>query len=380
MSIPPFAPFPEAKLRGSILPKDWILYLKSWDTLAELYLRLNDRDFISTLKESSSLTNFLISFFHESALDPTLASSTVQLRKKCFLILHRVYSGQEISEGLLDCWFISDVCHTFPKSERLRILLQSLWQRSGSTIEISLQKAKSSLIKVLDSKRPRDAEPLLDRLGPLLKVAPDADIFMLTGSDFLDSLSAAYAQASVKFQKKLVTTAYLGLTALLQGQKPNYSLLSDHLYSLKTGAEQAQKREPTISLLLTDLVTNTPLLEKIRDIATSPEATRVKNTAASLSAFQQSGVARPKNLIRRKVDKGKEKAKDDEYGHGAFSQVHVHRMSLVTQVQDLFPDLGSGFVVRLLDEYNDNVEEVITRLLEDSLPTHLANADRSEQL
>jgi len=55
-------------------------------------------------------------------------------------------------------------------------------------------------------------------------------------------------------------------------------------------------------------------------------------------------------------------------------------MSFITQVQDLFPDLGSGFVVKLLDEYNDDVEQVTAHLLDDSLPPHLKAADRSEQM
>jgi len=54
-------------------------------------------------------------------------------------------------------------------------------------------------------------------------------------------------------------------------------------------------------------------------------------------------------------------------------------LSLVTQVQDLFPDLGSGFVLKLLDEYNDDVEHVTTHLLDDSLPPHLQLVDRKEQ-
>jgi activating signal cointegrator complex subunit 2 len=221
----------------------------------------------------------------------------------------------------------------------------------------------------------------MNRIAPLLKASPDASIYMLTGSDFLDSLYSAYPKVPQSMQKKLVTTAYLGLTATLEGAKPNYSLLSDHLYSLKSSEEQAQKKEPGKKTLVADLVTNTPLLEKIRDRAIAPEASRVKNTAASFSVFRQSSVARPKRLVRRKVDKGKSKAEEHEHGHGAFTgEIHVHRMSVVTQIQDLFPDLGAGFVVKLLDEYNDNVEEVTAHLLEDSLPPHLAEADRSEQL
>jgi activating signal cointegrator complex subunit 2 len=204
---------------------------------------------------------------------------------------------------------------------------------------------------------------------------------MLTGSDFLDALYGAYPQVPQTMQKKLVTVSYLGLTAALEGPRPNYSLLSDHLYSLKSSEEQEQKKEPGKKTLVADLVTNTPLLEKIRDKATAPEAARVKNTAASLSAFRQSAVARPKRLIRRKVNKGKANADTDSYGHGAFTgEVHVHRMSIITQIQDLFPDLGAGFIVKLLDEFNDDVEQVTAHLLEDTLPPYLAEADRSEKL
>jgi activating signal cointegrator complex subunit 2 len=269
----------------------------------------------------------------------------------------------------------------FPKSEQFRTLLQKLWERKGGAIEKSLQTAKTSLIRNLESKRPEEAENTLNRVAPLLRASADASIYMLTGSDFLDALYAAYPNVPIPMKKKLVTVAYLGLTAVLEGEKPNYSLLSDHLYGLKSSEEQEQKNEPGKKTLVADLVTNTPLLEKIRDKAVAPEAARVKNTATSLSAFRQSGLARPKKLVRRKVDKGKAKASNDDYGHGAFTgEVHVHRMSMVTQIQDLFPDLGGGFIVKLLDEYNDDVEQVTAHLLEDSLPSHLANADRSEQL
>lgn len=380
MSIPQFAPFPQAKDRASIPLQEWRSYLESWTSLSELYLRLNVEDFTSAL-QSPSLGQFLRSFFQELAEDPTLQPDVVILRKKCFLVLHRIWSGNEIPNALLDYGTISNVCRAFAKSEQLRILLRHLWKRQGPKIESTLQTAKISLIKSLESKDPEGAEGLLSKLVPLLKMAPDAGVYMLVGSDFLDSLNSAYTKtSSSSFQKKLVMVAYLGLAAVLEGEKPNYSLLTDHLYSLKTSAEKEQKADATKKIVLADLVTNTPLLSKIRDSATTPEAARLKNIAASLSTFQQAGITRPKRLVRRKVDKGKGKAKEDEFGHGAFGEVHVHRMSLISQIQDLFPDLGSGFVVKLLDEYHDSVEEVISHLLEDSLPPKFADADRSEQL
>lgn len=381
MSLPHFAPFPDAKVRKSILPEEWQPYLDSWVSLAELYLRAGDKQFESAIQERDTLTPFLTSFFHQLAHDDTLASSAATLRKKAFFLVHRVLSRDDIPDALLGWSTLSDVCHVYPKSEQLRTLLQGLWKRKGAAIEKSLQTAKTSLIKNLDSKRPEETEGTLDRIAPLLKASTDASMFMLTGSDFLDALVAAYPQVPQGMQKKLVTVAYLGLTAALEGPKPNYSLLSDHLYSLKSSEEQEQKKEPGKRTLVADLVTNTPFLEKVRDKAVAPEASRVKNTAASLSVFRQAGVARPKKLIRRKVDKGKAKAAEDSYGHDAFTgEIHVHRMSIITQIQDLFPDLGAGFIVKCLDEYNDDIEQVTAHLLEDSLPPHLAVADRSEKL
>ncbi|KAF1946420.1 hypothetical protein EJ02DRAFT_336348 [Clathrospora elynae] len=381
MALPHFAPFPDANVRRSILPNDWQLYLDSWASLAELYLRLGDQQFASVASEEDSLTSFLLSFFHELANDDNLASRTLPLRKKCFFLLHRLFSRNEVPPALLNWPTLSDLCHAWPKSDRLRTLLQTLWKRQSGAIEKSLQTAKNSLIKNLDSKRPEEVEGTLNKIAPLLRVSQDASVYMLTGSDFLDSLYSAYPRVPQSMQKKLVTVAYLGLTAALEGLKPNYSLLSDHLYSLKSSEEQEQKKEPGKKTLVADLVTNTPLLEKIREKATAPEASRVKNTAASLSAFRQPGVARPKRLIRRKADKGKSMADQDDYGHGAFTgEVHIHRMSMISQIQDLFPDLGAGFIVKLLDLYNESIEEVTAHLLEDSLPPYLAEADRSEKL
>ncbi|KAJ9665955.1 hypothetical protein H2201_003866 [Coniosporium apollinis] len=213
-----------------------------------------------------------------------------------------------------------------------------------------------------------------------MHASPEIAAFFMVGSDFLDALSAGYVKVSPAVRARLVTIAYLGLVSLARGAKPNYSLLSDHLYSLKSNAEEIQKAGSGSESLLADLVTNTPILQKIRDSSSSSEGVRAKNLAASLSAFRLPAAARPKRLVSRKVDKGKGRL-SDKYGHGAFEGgVHVHRMSLISQVQDLFPDLGSGFVVKLLDAFGDDVEQVTAHLLDGSLPAYLAEADRTEQL
>ena len=55
---------------------------------------------------------------------------------------------------------------------------------------------------------------------------------------------------------------------------------------------------------------------------------------------------------------------------------HMERMSLISQIKDLFPDFGDGFLDACLKMFNDSVEEVIARLCDDSLPESLKQLDR----
>ncbi|KAF9115884.1 hypothetical protein BGX27_005950 [Mortierella sp. AM989] len=56
---------------------------------------------------------------------------------------------------------------------------------------------------------------------------------------------------------------------------------------------------------------------------------------------------------------------------------YVKRTMLISQLQDLFPDLGDGFLEACLIAFNDDHEAVIMKLLEEDLPSDLAAMDRS---
>ncbi|KAF9998714.1 hypothetical protein BGZ80_009736 [Entomortierella chlamydospora] len=56
---------------------------------------------------------------------------------------------------------------------------------------------------------------------------------------------------------------------------------------------------------------------------------------------------------------------------------YVKRTMLISQLQDLFPDLGDGFLEACLIAFKDNPEVVTMRLLEEDLPSDLATMDRS---
>lgn len=204
-----------------------------------------------------------------------------------------------------------------------------------------------------------------------MRVSPETAVYFITGTDFVDSLISGYSKAGADKTRKAVSmTVYLGLVACVTGETLNFSLLSDHLYTLKTQGEG----KPPQQAVVADAVTNTPLLAKLRRSVDEKTPERVAKLLDSLETFRSPSIVRPKKHSRRKPSskgKGRQTGEDHE--------IHIHRMSYVTQVQDLFPDLGAGFVMKLLDEYNDDVEQVTAHLLDDSLPAHLQSLDRNEQ-
>lgn len=308
------------------------------------------------------------------------------LRKQCYLLSYRLLDLDPPLGPLLDWEFLANLSNTYGQRQG-RKLFSVAWKRSSSTVEDSLGKIKTYLTMNLEAVLEGDlksVESQLKRLNHLLYASPEVAAFFLAGDDFVDSLISCYKLMNPPLRKILISTMYLCLIGLTEGGKPKFSSLVDQLYSLKSAAD-IHKAGPTSvnDSLVAELVTATPILKQLqqRIKASGSGSSRAESVLTALGGFKKAGGSqRPPRLIKRKIDKGKGIARDDNFGQDSNGQVHVHQMSLISHVQDLFPDLGSGFIVKLLDECDDNVELVISCLLEDSLPNHLQDADRSEEL
>ena len=233
-----------------------------------------------------------------------------------------------------------------------------------------MQENKLYLMELLDSGLQNSTEEIdkaLLRTGALLKVSFNYGQFLMLGSDFLDALSKAFENSLPAYQSKLVAIGYLSLISLLESRNPQISTLLDHLYGLKATLKSKS--------LLQTLSSSTPLLRRLRENLVGQDIDRARPLLQELETFEKSATEPAGHQNVRKARKGKDKARQ-----APVPDMHIHQMSLVTQVQDLFPDLGSAFIVKLLAEYEDDTEQVITHLLEDSLPTHLKEADRGEIL
>ncbi|KAK3317523.1 hypothetical protein B0T19DRAFT_435137 [Cercophora scortea] len=385
--FPAFALFPLAAWRDQFGFDEWLQCLNAWLALIDSHLSLSQAEFLNISAKDSSLSAFLTSFTREAALSGIgilgLSQSAKRLSKDTLLLTSKLLQSPSPPSGLAQWEFLADLTRAYGR-KKTESLLSNLSKQSQAQLDSSLAGLKKFLIKDLDAGLSGDLraiEEQLDRVNDLIAASPSVAAFFLAGSDFLDGLITCYKIMNPPLRKVILTTTYLCFVGLVDGQK--ISTLTDQLYSLKAAAD-AHKTGPlnVNDSLVAELVTSTPFLQQLEtklaqaDLASG----RTKSILADLATFKKAGggMPLPRRRQKRKVDKGKGIA---EFDDGQVQQeIHIHRMTQVTQIQDLFPDLGSGFICRLLDEYSDNTEQVLNHLLEDSLPPHLQSLDRKEEL
>ncbi|KAK0737974.1 hypothetical protein B0T18DRAFT_420957 [Schizothecium vesticola] len=390
MVLPAFALFPLSDLRSQLPPQEWVTCLESWLVLVDSHLSLSKAEFASISTKDETLANFLASFLREVARDGAgilgSSESAKKLLRDCFLLTAELLQSASPPPALAQWEFLADMSRTYGK-KRGGSLLNQLSQPAQSILDTSMSGLKRFLVKNLEAgireADLRAIEERLDRLGDLIHASPSVAGFFLAGSDFLDGLITCFKIMNPPLRKVLISTTYLCLMGLAEGEK--MSALTDQLYSLKAAADTHKSGPLNVNdSLVAELVTATPLIQQLqRKLEESGNtSSRTRSILTELASFKKStgsgGLPRPKRLIRRKIDKGK--ALDLSSPAELQQEIHIHRMSQITQVQDLFPDLGSAFISALLDEYAESTEQVIAHLLEDSLPPHLASLDRSASL
>ncbi|KAE8145627.1 hypothetical protein BDV25DRAFT_144482 [Aspergillus avenaceus] len=383
---PPLAPVPPPAVQNAIPPQEWELYLDAWILLLGLRIEASDAEFSESASKDESILAFLTSFFDQlaSTAAPGLhtGSKARTLRKLCFLVTRRFLLDTPSSPtDLLNWKYLANMCCCYPSSSSLKKLLSDTWNKHEETISSSLEKTKTILTHQLSLNTPPTPETLSDlrSLTILGSALPACGQVLISGSDFLDTCYDAYqTHKREDFRKVLVAVVYVSLTSLLKGAKPNLSVLLDQLFSLKASAGVGTSRATRDPTLLSDVICSSDILVRLERYLISHPQKRGEDLLSSLRAYQIDSTAfhhryqKPK----RRADKGKGRATDLP----PPEDMHVHRMSLVTQIQDLFPDLGSGYIARLLDFYHDNPETIIAHLLDDSIPADLRNLDKSEQL
>lgn len=387
MIVPLFIPFPLASTARQLPEATWKECLECLTKFGGYYLSMDRKEFGIRAPLNPSLAPFLVSYVEVVSDEQELMNTSKDatslrrlLRHQCFCLTHRLLTEFEAPPAPLLGWtFLGDLCTVFRGSSSLRPFIEEVWNKYDLDKDISMLKGKNALLKMLDQPQPKDESELnmsLRRAAALAKFCPQYGRFLMVGSELPDTIASAWLRGNNEMRHKLLAVLCRSLLSLLDGEKPNVSLFLDHMYALKASAETQRPVDSSLNLL-SHLVSATSFMSLLQTHLKGADAARAQPLISFLKDLKSG--TKSKKRIHLKIGKGKSKAKD-EYGHGAIGEVHVHKMSLITQIQDLFPDLGSGFIAKLLDEYQDNAEQVTAHVLDDSLPPHLKNADRQETL
>ncbi|KAK2739402.1 hypothetical protein FQN55_009475 [Onygenales sp. PD_40] len=390
-SLPPLAPVPPATVRTVLQNEEWSACLDAWIALIELRLRMSQKEFQLSAPKDDSARLFLVSFFQEASSllsstnnDPYADLKVKNLRRLCFLLTKRhLLEVRPVALELADWEFLASFCRVYISSAATRALLAQLWTEESQVLSPSIEKGKLLVMKYLSSPNSTEnakADKHLLSLTLLALTAPGVGHVLMTGSDYVDTLFDAYKNNKINatLKKTIVANAYVAFASLLKSDPPATSLLLDQLFSLKASAKVDSKEETRAPTLLSDIICSTNILMKMEALFAGTNQKRGENLVASLRVYQAkcSAFHTRYQRVKRRTDKGKGRADESE----DVQEMHIHKMALVTQVQDLFPDLGTGYISKLLDHYADDPEIVISHLLDDSLAPHLRSLDRSEDL
>ena len=329
-------------------------------------------------------TQFIVSYCRNApAVGPaTVSSREAQLHRHAYLLFRRLLlatsSLDEFKpETLMDRLLLADQAFHHISD----------WQRTVTAFRKRRKNHFSSAIEGWKTCTQRNLEAIrmnsevvigMERINSLIRAQPEVGLALMTGSDYLECIMTAYAknesssQAPTSFRHTLTGHLYHGLRSLMSDQTRHISLLLDHLYILRAESDRMKKTSSTQEeTVLSSLLCTTAFLRYLtRDVAVS-ETKRGQGQIDGLSAYrEQTKHLHPLPPIRKhKLRKGKGRAKDDP-------DIHVHLAARISQVQDLFPNLSSTYIVKLLDHFSDDVEQVIAVLLEpETLPGTLREPD-----
>ncbi|KIW50516.1 hypothetical protein PV05_09320 [Exophiala xenobiotica] len=378
--IPPLATFPGSSVRSSLPGAEWEDYLNSWLFSIEFRLRLRDNDFSKLrISQTTSGAEFLLSLFKASRHE-NLASSKSQkerlLMKRAYMLLRRllleinVPFDCELSK-LIDLLCLASSIYASVTDWKTTVM--SLWKRNKAQMTSAVEGWKKVTSQLLSTQP--DSVLLSDHyrlFNSWLKISPETGLVLMTGSDYLEILMEAYGAlqttSDLATAQKLSTEhIFYCLRSLMSDGLKHGSLLLDHLYHMKSEADRVAKSNHSQPTLCSSLVCHTSFLRHLAADDFVNSGKRGQGLVDALTTYRQNTahLHPPMAPRRRKIPKGKGKADVHE-------EMHIHKASQISQVHDLFPDLPNHYVLKLLDNFNDDTEAVIAALLEpESLPANL---------
>ncbi|KAG4304575.1 hypothetical protein PORY_001968 [Pneumocystis oryctolagi] len=188
----------------------------------------------------------------------------------------------------------------------------------------------------------------LQSLTVFIRLCFPATCVFLENENFLRSVAYLYHRGTAvdAMRSDLLSLVFTLLTSFLSRSKACSLIIKQFTWLYEQLSLETE--------LLRDLVLNTTIVERFYEV----------------DLFSDDIVSQLRTLKQNHKLKNVESAVDLNINPA------VRRLSLITHIKDLFPDYGEGFIEACLKEYHDDLESVVSHILEDSFPPHIRMMDK----
>jgi hypothetical protein len=428
----PFIPFGTQGVDETI----WNTALLSWKrNLTQLLNIKDDQVFLNEVMSNSSLASFIDQVWNEQLNNTSAEAVDTNLIRYIFLLYNRLALLAESTSDspLLTIEKICSFVLVYGESNSIQVrrIMTSLVNESNSLGQNLL----STMGMLIDSVRSMPSSlgknitvELLDRAYVLVRVL-DA---LLSSTVHLDVIGSSFDTLD-----QVLIDCYRDLIPCLKQAVDNDASLASYAYLIKQSLVSSFNTYVDIRFLaplgnISSTTDHHKLTEEALQLQTSSDTILDWMSEKILGYIEESGLESSKSAfidgplimdweieyhITEKLDyinqhkfQGEEErieflklsmeqVRDSNQGTGSWGDVllnkkkknvtakkqhstapafeNVERTSKISEVHDLFPDLGDGFIEACLKANDDNVEIVIMQLLEDNLPPSIAGLDRS---
>ncbi len=386
--LPPLASFPTPKARQSLPPGEWQACLDAWIFCVEFRLRLLPEHFrLFRISQRTSGLPFLSSYFLNVSAATPADEREINLHRHCVLLLRRLLLETDTpydcsAEDLFN--LLANASASLASNALWLMTLQQMWERQGKLLSSAVEQTKSSLVKKLSigtTENHEEVRQVLHQVTALSKCLPQVGEIMMTGSDYVDSMTNIYHDLPIRsgivdsgdLEKHLTKNMVVCLGSLMADSTSSTSLLLDVLYTLKSNAEAEAKVNPNRSTLLSSLVCSTTFIVRLETFLTTASNSRGESVLQFLRSYKtKMSYLHPIPRFAR----GR-KGKSKEHSVNYLDEIHIHKTAQVSQIQEVFPDAPASYVLRLLDYFTDDIESVTAALLEpESLPADLQDPNK----
>lgn len=360
LKLPPLLHYPSKDIQSQLLSEEWEACLNLWISSVQLRLSLSGEQLSKSAPQTTTIP-FLLSYFsnHDSAANSTPGSKQSQLHKHCYSLLKKLLTTPN-APIRADTYFelLVGGSTAYVRLISWRRFLKLVWTSHNMEARKAIESAKVSLTA---SSAPQVQVAWLQKISKVTKSLPYTATVTVASADYVDTLTDGFNAGDPSLKRAVTENIFCSFIALLEIK--HITNLTDNIYHLRSEADRLHKVKPAATTLLSSVLCTTSFL---RHFSSNPDvATRKRSLIDELNSYRQGTLHLHPPPARQRRRKGKERASRN-------GVMHMHTTAQVSQVHELFPDLSTSYVLKALDYYSDNVENVISALLEpDFLPQEL---------